>query len=71
MLQKNTEQGGIVTGTGHCMLINIRNRLYCVYHGRTEATGDERMAFIDPADIQPDGKLVVCGPNTGSQQIEH
>ena len=71
VLQKNTEQGGIVTGTGHCMLIDIHNRLYCVYHGRTETTGDERMLFIDPAEIQPDGKLVVHGPNTGSQQIEH
>ena len=71
MLQKDTEQGGIVTGTGHCMLIDIHNRLYCVYHGRTETTGDERMVFIDLAEIQPDGKLVVHGPNTGSQQIEH
>ena len=44
----------IVTGTGHCMLIDIHNRLYCVYHGRTETTGDERMVFIDPAEIQPD-----------------
>lgn len=58
VLQKDTEQGGIVTGTGHCMLIDIHNRLYCVYHGRTETTGDERMVFIDPIDIQPDGKLV-------------
>ena len=60
-----------MTGTGHCMLIDIHNRLYCVYHGRTETTGDERMVFIDLAEIQPDGKLVVHGPNTGSQQIEH
>ena len=29
VLQKDTEQGGIVTGTGHCMLIDIHNRLYC------------------------------------------
>ena len=67
VLQKNTEQGGIVTGTGHCMLIDIHNRLYCVYHGRTETTGDERMVFIDLIDIQPDGKLVVHGPNTDLQ----
>ena len=71
VLQKNTEQGGIVTGTGHCMLIDIHNRLYCVYHGRTETTGDERMVFIDPIDIQPDGKLVVHGPNTDLQKITY
>ena len=56
VLQKDTEQGGIVTGTGHCMLIDIHDRLYCVYHGRTETTGDERMVFIDLIDIQPDGE---------------
>ena len=71
VLQKNTEQGGIVTGTGHCMLIDIHNRLYCVYHGRTETTGDERMVFIDLIDIQPDGKLVVHGPNTDLQKITY
>lgn len=71
VLQKNTEQGGIVTGTGHCMLIDIRGRLYCVYHGRTENTGDERVVFMDPAEILPDGKLVVHGPNTATQEIEY
>lgn len=71
VLQKDTEQGGIVTGTGHCMLIDIHNRLYCVYHGRTETTGDERMVFIDLIDIQPDGKLVVHGPNTDLQKITY
>ena len=53
------------------MLIDIHNRLYCVYHGRTETTGDERMVFIDPIDIQPDGKLVVHGPNTDLQKITY
>jgi uncharacterized protein (UPF0218 family) len=53
------------------MLIDIHNRLYCVYHGRTETTGDERMVFIDLIDIQPDGKLVVYGPNTDLQKITY
>ena len=71
ILQKDTESGGIVTGTGHCMLINIHNRLYCVYHGRTKNTGDERMVFIDPAEMLTDGKLVVHGPNTDLQEITY
>jgi hypothetical protein len=45
--------------------------LYCVYHGRTKNTGNERMVFIDPAEIQPDGKLVVHGPNTDLQEITY
>jgi beta-xylosidase len=71
VLQKNTETGGNVTGTGHCMVLNSEDQLYCVYHGRTEATGDERVVFIDPMEILPDGKLVVQGPTTDTQQIKY
>ena len=69
VLQKNTEKGGKVTGTGHCMMFTSAGRMYCVYHGRTAETGDERVVFIDPMEIQPDGKLVVHGPTTNRQTI--
>lgn len=69
VLQKNTEKGGIVTGTGHCMVLPVGNKMLCVYHGRTEETGDERMVFMDELEIKPDGKLVVKGPTTGTQTI--
>jgi beta-xylosidase len=60
ILQKNTETGGQVTGTGHCMVFTAGDgQQYCVYHGRTAETGEERMVFIDRMEILPDGKLVV------------
>ena len=62
VLQKNTESGGKVTGTGHCMVLNTQGKRYCVYHGRTKETGDKRVVFIDSLDIFPDGSLVVHGP---------
>jgi len=65
VLQKNTGKGGVVTGTGHCMAFSAGGNMYCVYHGRTEKTGKERVVFIDPMEILPDGKLVVYGPTTG------
>lgn len=70
VLQKNVEAGGIVTGTGHCMMFENNNQMYCVYHGRTQATGDDRVVFIDKMEVLPDGKLVVHGPTTTSQTIE-
>ncbi|MDR1517270.1 MAG: glycoside hydrolase family 43 protein [Dysgonamonadaceae bacterium] len=59
ILQKNTEQGGSVTGTGHCMVLNVGDEHFCVYHARTAATGDRRMVFIDRLRFLPDGKLAV------------
>lgn len=72
ILQKNTESGGNVTGTGHCMLLNTQtpDNMLCVYHGRTTETGDSRLAFIDKAEILPDGKLVVHGPTTTKQTVK-
>ena len=70
VLQKNTDNGGVVTGTGHNMVVSIGGKRYCVYHGRTEATGNSRVVFMDPIEILPDGKLVVHGPNTDPQTIE-
>jgi beta-xylosidase len=69
VLQKNTGEGGKVTGTGHCMMFTTAGKMYCVYHGRTEETGDERVVFIDPMEIQPGGKLVVHGPTTVDDRL--
>ena len=71
VLQKNTEEGGLVTGTGHNMVFTTAGKRYCVYHGRTEKTGNARVVFIDPMEILPDGKLVVHGPTTGQQTIPY
>lgn len=70
VLEKNTEQGGEVTGTGHNMVLNLgKGGMYCVYHGRTSVTGDKRVVFIDPMEITKDGKLVVHGPSTTPQPM--
>lgn len=70
ILEKNVEKGGIVTGTGHNMMFEHDGQMYTVYHGRTEATGDERVVFIDKMEVTPDGKLVVHGPTTEKQTID-
>jgi hypothetical protein len=41
--------------------------MYCVYHGRTTTTGEERVVFIDRMEITDDGRLKVYGPTTSSQ----
>ncbi|WDF68314.1 glycoside hydrolase family 43 protein [Sphingobacterium oryzagri] len=65
VLQKNTDKGGIVSGTGHNSVLQLRDgRRLCVYHGRTTATGDQRLVFIDEMTITPAGKLIVNGPTT-------
>lgn len=66
VLQKNTEQGGIVTGTGHNSVTWSKNGkvMYCVYHGRTTRTGKKRVVFIDKMIINKHGLLVVEGPST-------
>ncbi len=69
VLQKNTEQGGSVSGTGHNMVLTLPDgQMYCVYHGRTTATGDRRMVFIDRMEITPEGRLLVHGPTTDPQE---
>ncbi len=66
VLEKNTEQGGEVTGTGHNMVFwsSDSTKMYCVYHGRTEKTGNERVVFIDEMMIDENGVLTVDGPST-------
>ena len=71
VLQKNSEQGGRVTGTGHNSITYSpdKKEMFCVYHGRTTQTGDERVVFIDRMEILQNGKLIVAGPNTDPQPI--
>ena len=71
VLEKNIDEGGDVTGTGHNMVLFLEDadKMYAVYHGRTEPTGDERVVFMDELEILPDGKLTVKGPTT--QAIAH
>lgn len=72
ILEQNADKGGIVTGTGHNSVTWSRDgkQMYCVYHGRTNKTGDERVVFIDKMHFEPDGRLVVEGPTTDKQTIE-
>ncbi len=69
VLQKNSDQGGDVTGTGHNMVLFLEGgeKMYAVYHGRTQPTGDDRVVFMDEMEILPSGKLVVKGPTTHMQ----
>ncbi|RZM30300.1 MAG: glycoside hydrolase [Pedobacter sp.] len=69
VLQKNTAQGGGVTGTGHNSVLFSPDgkQLFCVYHGRTKASGNDRVVFIDRMHINTDGKIVVIGPTTTPQ----
>lgn len=71
VLQKNVEQGGSVTGTGHNSVTWSPDgvEMLCVYHGRTTATGNKRVVFIDRMKILPNGELVVEGPTTTSQAL--
>jgi len=71
VLQKNTAEGGNVTGTGHNSITYSpdHKEMFCVYHGRTIATGDERVVFIDRMKISGDGKLIVLGPTTTPQPV--
>jgi beta-xylosidase len=69
VLQKDTDKGGVVTGTGHNSVVYSPDgkRMFCVYHARTTSTGDERVVFIDRMKILKDGTLVVEGPTTSPQ----
>ncbi len=69
VLQKNTATGGNVTGTGHNSITYSpdHKEMYCVYHGRTTTTGDERVVFIDRMQILDNGELTVNGPTTTAQ----
>lgn len=66
VLEKNDDKGGIVSGTGHNMVVFNRHGkdMLCVYHGRTTQTGNKRVVFIDTMEILDDGTLIVHGPTT-------
>ncbi len=69
VLHKNTDRNGIVSGTGHNSIIYTPDgkEMFCVYHGRTKATGDERVVFIDRMEVKND-KIKVYGPTTEPQK---
>ncbi|HEY9116314.1 MAG TPA: family 43 glycosylhydrolase, partial [Roseivirga sp.] len=71
VLQKNVDQGGDVTGTGHNMvLFNAdSSKMYTVYHGRTTRSGQERVVFIDEMHVDGNGQLIVDGPTTTSKPL--
>jgi beta-xylosidase len=71
VLEKNTATGGEVTGTGHNMVVWSKDgkKMYCVYHGRTQKTGNERVVFIDEMKIDENGVLTVDGPSTSSKEL--
>lgn len=70
VLQKNTDQGGSVTGTGHnSIAYSLDGReMFCVYHARTAKTGEERVVFIDRMQVK-NGKITVFGPTTTPQPL--
>ena len=71
VLEKNIASGGEVTGTGHNMVLWSKDgtKMYCVYHGRTEKTGDDRVVFIDEMQIDENGVLTVDGPSTSEKGL--
>jgi beta-xylosidase len=70
VLQKNTGSGGVVTGTGHNSITYSPDgkEMFCVYHGRTAATGEERVVFIDRMQVE-NGMITVLGPTTTPQKL--
>ena len=71
ILQKNTPNGGDVTGTGHNSIIFSpdSSQLYIMYHGRTTQSGTQRVVFLDKMTIEENGMLTVDGPTTAPQPI--
>lgn len=71
ILEKNSDKGGDVTGTGHNSLVFSKDstEIYTVYHGRTKSTGEERVVFIDRLKILDSGALQVEGPTTTEQPL--
>ncbi|TZF82751.1 family 43 glycosylhydrolase [Pedobacter sp. BS3] len=71
VLQKNTNNGGTVSGTGHNSITFSPDgkEMFCVYHGRTTQTGNKRVVFIDRMYIDKNGVLTVNGPTTTPQPL--
>lgn len=70
VLQKNTAQGGNVTGTGHNSITYSPdgNEMFCVYHARTAKTGDERVVCFDRMQVK-NGIITISGPTTTPQKF--
>jgi beta-xylosidase len=70
ILEKNTHKGGLVSGTGHnSIAYSADNKeMFCIYHGRTAKTGEERVVFIDRMRVE-NGKIRVFGPTTTPQKL--
>jgi beta-xylosidase len=70
VLQKNTDKGGVVSGTGHNSIAYSPDgkEMFCVYHGRTAKTGEERVVFIDRMAVK-NGQITVFGPTTTPQKL--
>lgn len=49
---------GEITGTGHSCMFDAPDGMKICYHGRTEATGQDRIGFISDARME-DGRLVI------------
>ncbi len=58
IIEKNTNRGGVVSGTGHNSLFQDKEgKIRCVYHGRTLKTGDQRIVFISDVFFDEKGQL--------------
>ncbi|GAB4033459.1 glycoside hydrolase family 43 protein [Spirosoma gilvum] len=70
ILQKNTLQGGSVTGTGHNSIAYSPDgkEMFCVYHARTAKTGDERVVCFDRMQVE-NGVIKIVGPTTTPQKL--
>lgn len=64
------QKKGNVSGTGHNSVTWSPDgrQMLCVYHGRTQKTGRERVVFIDKMNFDKSGNLVVDGPTTTPQK---
>jgi hypothetical protein len=70
VLQRKAGNAGEVTGTGHNMVLTLPNKQrLCVYHGRTDSSGDQRIVFINQLHISADGQLSVEGPTIDKMPI--
>jgi len=70
VLQKNTDKGGLITGTGHNSITYSPDgkEMFCVYHARTAKTGDERVVCIDRMQAK-NGHITIFGPTTTPQKL--